>query len=49
MTGGREAKAKIVGFDEDKDVAVLQIQVDADRKVCSCHPTFQQCIFDMRR
>ena len=33
LTGGQELKAKVIGFDEDKDVAVLQIQVGEDKKV----------------
>lgn len=33
MTGGQEFKAKVIGFDEDKDVAVLQIQVADEEKV----------------
>lgn len=32
MTGGQEFKAKVIGFDEDKDVAVLQIQVADEEK-----------------
>ena len=35
MTGGQELKAKVIGFDEDKDVAVLQIQIAEEKKVCS--------------
>ena len=31
MTGGDEYKASVVGFDEDKDVAVLKINVEADK------------------
>lgn len=33
LTGGQEVKAKVVGFDEDKDVAVLKIQLSDEKKV----------------
>ena len=33
LTGGLEVKAKVVGYDEDKDVAVLHIQLSEEQKV----------------
>ena len=38
MTGGDEYKAAVVGFDEDKDVAVLKINVENSKVRRPEHP-----------
>jgi S1-C subfamily serine protease len=37
LSGGKDQPAKVVGYDEDKDVAVLQItQKDMEVACCCC-------------
>lgn len=38
MTAGDEYKASVVGFDEDKDVAVLKINVEGSKVSRSSSP-----------
>ena len=44
LTGGAEHPAKIVGFDEDRDVAVLQLITTEGDPVSACRP-HRKCLF----
>lgn len=50
LTGGAEHPAKIVGFDEDRDVAVLQLVIEDGELVsvapllCICTPHSITCL-----
>ena len=44
LTGGAEHPAKIVGFDEDRDVAVLQLITTEGDPVSPCQPLCTSCI-----
>lgn len=41
LTGGAEHPAKIVGFDEDRDVAVLQLITNEGDPVSPCCPHYR--------
>lgn len=46
MTGGEEYPANVVGFDADKDVAVLRLKLPdtVDRQAMAQPCAFQHCI-----
>lgn len=44
LTGGAEHPAKVVGFDEDRDVAVLQLVTTEDDPVSPWPPNSNSCI-----
>ena len=48
LTGGAEHPAKIVGFDEDRDVAVLQLITTEGDPVSACQPLCKWCIPNYR-